>query len=156
MPGAVPVCSVWKDHVSCGSALERLLTNLGHSGGGVAVSLETDDVFVSGSHASDVHPVLGVGPGERVLVEAGAAGQCLRDGDREGDGRVLLQELEDSLHSLEGLEVDEIPGGLLVLVVVVLLVASPGQGSWLRDHHGVWLRYHWEAIVRVVEMVRVG
>ena len=127
------------------------LTHLGHGASSETVSLQSDDVGVAGSGSSDVHPVLGVGPSEGVLVEAGAAGQSL--GDCWGPRRHGV--LEHSLHPLEGLEVDEVPGGLLVLEVVGVLEAGPGQGGGLG--HGVGGGHQLgQSVVGVVVVVGVG
>ena len=92
------------------------MPHLDSSNSGTVVR-QSQPVSCAGGDSGEVDPVLGVGASEGVLVEASAAGHRLH----------CPVSLEDSLDSLEGLEVDEISGGLLILEVG-LLVTSPGQG----------------------------
>ena len=122
------------------------MPHLDSSNSGTVVR-QSQPVSCAGGDSGEVDPVLGVGASEGVLVEASAAGHRLH----------CPVSLEDSLDSLEGLEVDEISGGLLILEVG-LLVTSPGQGCWLGEGGDgvVGPGHQGEAVVRVVEMVGVG
>ena len=99
-------------------------------GGGGAVVSEGHPVLLGGGQTVEGDLVLGGLPGEGVLVEAGGA----RDGAGGRGGGVRLEGAADPL---EGLEVDEVAGGLLVLQRHEggELLHAPGEGQRGLLHH---------------------
>ena len=109
----------------------ELLIYLGEGGGGGgAVVSEGHPVLLGGGQTVEGDLVLGGLPGEGVLVEAGGAGDGA--GGRGGGVR-----LEGAADPLEGLEVDEVAGGLLVLQRHEggELLHAPGEGQRGLLHH---------------------